>query len=365
MRVTAVKSTVVNATAHANWIFVSIETDDGLTGLGEATLQGHESLVVDAVDDLGASLLGQDPLPGLRPGPRPHGGHVAAAALSGLEQAVWDLRGKAYGLPVHRLLGGGRAAVPVYANISAGTADRSATDVCARAEAAIGAGFRAIKCAPFDEYHWWDSDGRQDRLDAGVRRVEALRRSIPDGVALMVDCHWRFDVPTAVDVGRRLAPLNLRWYESPVAEHDPAWLREVRDRTGLRIAAGELYTGLAGFRQVLDAGGADVLVPDVKYVGGIEGLLKVGALADAFGARVAPHNPSGPVATAATLQAASALEALLMVEYRFGEVDWYGDLVQAELSLEDGSMAVATAPGLGVTLDWTLAAKHPYRHIVP
>jgi len=359
MRVTAVRTVAVNATPHTNWIFVSIETDEGVAGVGEATLIGHERLVADAVEDLGAALLGRDPLQTMPLNPPAQAGHVAAAARSGLEQAVWDIRGKAYGLPVHRLWGGGTPSVPVYANTNRSTRDRSPAGFRLRAEEAVAAGFRAVKCAPFDEYHWWESTGRRDLLEIGFRRVEAVRQAIPVGIALMVDCHWRFDVPTAIEVGNRLAPLGLCWYEAPVAERDTASVREVKDRTGLRIAGGELLTDPAQYRALLEARCVDILMPDVKYAGGIQGLLQVDALAGAFGTRVAPHNPSGPVATAATLQAASVLGALLMVEYQFAEIDWYADLVRADFSLHDGRMKVPTGPGLGVDLDWSLAAKHP------
>lgn len=362
MRITAVQTIVVNVSPFTNWTFVRLETDDGIAGVGEATLIGFEPAVASLVGEIGAPLVGRNPL---EAGPlhMTQGGHIAAAALSGLEQALWDIRGKAYGVPVHRLLGGGRAAVPVYANINRGTRDRSPRGVGARAEEAVSAGFGAVKFAPFDEYLWWEAAGRRDLLEPGIRRVEAIRETVGPRVAVKVDCHWRFDVPAAIEVGRRLAALDLAWYEAPVSERDPDAVREVREQTGLRIAGGELQTSLLDYRRLLEARCMDVLMPDVKYVGGIQGVLKVATLAEAFGASIAPHNPSGPVATAATLHAAAVLPNLMTVEYQFAEVEWYWDLVQVEFAVKDGHMQVPQSPGLGVNFDMALAAKYPYQPV--
>lgn len=363
MRITRVEPIVVNATPHTNWVFVRLDTDDGLSGVGEATLVGNEPAVVAALETLGRALAGQDPFRIDASGWGGSADMVQVVAVSGLEQAAWDLRGKACGMPVHALLGSRRSIVPVYANINRGTRDRSPDGFAARAAAAVAAGYLAVKCAPFDEYLPWKPE--RSALDMGVRRVEAIRAALPDRVALMVDCHWRFDVPTAIDVGTRLAPLGLFWYECPVPEVHPADTLEVKTRTGLRIACGELKTRPRDYTGLLMAGCADVLMPDIKFVGGIQGLLKIGALADAFGVSVAPHNPSGPVATAATLQAAAALDALVTLEYQFAEVEWYADLVQAEFVVTRGHMTIPTAPGLGIALDRALAAKHPYQPVRP
>jgi len=363
MRIRAVTTAVVNATSHTNWIFVFVETDRGLTGVGEATLIGYEDAVVEAVARIESALAGQDPLgavPLVRPG---DGSQVAAAAHAGVEQALWDLRGKAYGVPVFHLLGARRAAVPVYANINRGTLDRSPEGFGARAAQAVAAGFRAVKCAPFDGYHSWESSGRTDLIDAGVARVEAIRRAVAPGTAVLVDCHWRFDVATAVEVGRRLAPSDLGWYEAPVSELSPADVLEVKERTGMRLAGAELQTTPGEFRRLLEAGALDVVMPDVKYAGGIQGLMKVDALAEAYGARVAPHNPSGPVATAASLHAAAALDTLLMLEFQFTEVEWYAELAGADFTVRDGVIPVPAGPGLGIAFNRALAAAHPYRPI--
>lgn len=363
MRITGVQPIVVNATPHTNWVFVCVDTDTGISGVGEATLVGHEMAVATSLGALGSVLVGRDPLHMSLPLSDNRRDRAAAAAVSGLEQAMWDLRGKASGMPVRDLLVGHRSTVPVYANINRGTRDRSPDGFAARAAAAVAAGYLAVKCAPFDEYLPWKPE--RSALDIGVRRVEAIRAALPDRVALMVDCHWRFDVPTAIDVGTRLAPFGLFWYECPVPEVNPNDTLEVKTRTCLRIACGELKNSPRDYAGLLVAGCADFLMPDIKYVGGFQGLLKVGALAEAFGVSVAPHNPSGPVATAATLQAAAALDTLVTLEYQFAEVEWYEDLVQAEFAVARGHMMIPTAPGLGIGFDRALAAKHPYQPVRP
>lgn len=363
MRITRVEPIVVNATPHTNWVFVCLDTDDGLSGVGEATLVGNEPAVVAALETLGRALVGQDPFRVDASGWGGSAEMVQVVAVSGLEQATWDLRGKASGMPVHALLGSRRSIVPVYANINRGTRDRSPDGFAARAAAAVAAGYTAIKCAPFDEYLPWEPE--RNSLDIGMRRVEAIRAAVPDHVAFMVDCHWRFDVATAIDVGRRLAPFRLFWYECPVPEVNPAEVLKVTAHTGLRIACGELKIRPRDYTGLLMAGCVDFLMPDIKYIGGIQGLLKIGALAEAFGVSVAPHNPSGPVATAATLQAAAALDTLATLEYQFEEVEWYEDLVQAEFGVINGQMIIPNEPGLGITFNRALAAKHPYQLVRP
>jgi galactonate dehydratase len=168
------------------------------------------------------------------------------------------------------------------------------------AAAAVGEGFTAVKCAPFDGVHWSSLGEPAGRaaLEAGLARVRAIRRAVGQEVDLLVDCHWRFDVPTAHRVAEELAAERLYWLEDPVGHDDPEQLREVRVRLGTRLAGGERLLGRGGFRELTERRAVDVVMPDLKHVGGILETKKIAALAEVHGVAVAPHSPAGPVAKA-------------------------------------------------------------------
>lgn len=371
-RIRDLRTTVVNATPHTNWVMVHVDTEEGPSGIGEATLGGHEDLVIACVAQLAPRFAGQSagaiewlctPVPGAP------GGLAYAAALSAVEQALWDLLGQELGVPVHRLLGGPcRDRIRVYANINRGTqGSRSPTAFARSAEEAVTAGFTAVKCAPFDGLFRQSLEDRQGRelVEAGLARLRAVREGIGDDIDLLIECHGRFDARTAIRVINELEAYRPYWIEAPVSERDLVGWRSVRANTRARLAGAESRTGVEAHRYFLEASGADVVMPDVKYVGGIGPLKKVAALADAWGAEVSPHNPSGPVGTLSSLHATAAITNCPILEFPWGEVDWRSDLVGGAERLRGGCLLLPKGPGLGITFDTTLAAAHPRQTITP
>ena len=367
--ITAIRTAVVHVTQRTNWVFVLVDDDDGRTGVGEATMDGHEPQVLAEVAAAAPRFVGGPALP-LAPPNRPHpaafGGLAHAAATSAIEQALWDLVGQRLGAPVSELVGGAAAeSVRAYANVNRSLlTDRSPDAFAQAARLAVAAGFDAVKCAPFDGLRWEPEEDRRGRalIAAGLDRLHAVREAIGPDADLLIECHWRFNARTAVAVMPRLAALRPYWIEAPVSERDLEGWRRVRDATDARLAGGEMLVGLSMHRRFIEASGVDVIMADVKYCGGVAALGGVGALADAYGIQLAPHNPSGPVSTAATAHVAAALpHVVTIVEYAWGEADWRADLVGGAERVEGGRVRVPTGPGLGVALDRSVVDAHPYR----
>lgn len=366
LRLTGIDIDTVNASARSNWVFVTVHSDSGHTGVGEATLDGHERFVVPYLEALRPLVVDGGPAAILRQCeaiPGAPSNRVYAAAASGLEQALWDLSGNQLGVPVYRLLGGKiRDGIRAYANINRRTrGDRSPAGFAKSAEQAAAAGATAVKCAPFDgvwRQNLVDRDAR-DAIAVGVERVRSVRQAVGPAVDVLVDCHWRFDVRTALRVLGELEASEPFWVEALVPENDLAGWEAIRSRTTTRLAGGEMIVGLEEFRRFIDASGVDVIMPDVKWAGGISGLMKVAALAEGFGIGCSPHNPSGPVATLASLHACVSANSAIMLEFSWGEAEWRSDLVGFAEDLHDGLLRPAARPGLGCTLNRDLIAENP------
>jgi galactonate dehydratase len=340
---------------------VLVRTDDGLVGWGEASHSGDDAACRLAIDGLAKRALGRSPFEIeaiVQPLAACTRGFVPATAASGLEHALWDVVGKAAGQPVRNLLGGPvRDRVRLYANVNRHVVRREPESYGEAAAAAVAEGFTAVKCAPFDDVHWsrlGDAAGRA-ALEAGLARVRAIRRAVGAEIDLLVDCHWRFDVPTALRVAEELAAERLYWLEDPVGQDDPEQLREVKARLGTRLAGGERLLGRSGFRELIERRAVDVVMPDLKHVGGILETKKIAAMAEVHGVAVAPHSPAGPIASAAGAQLCATLPNFLILEHAWGEVDWRADLVGGE-RIEGGAYVFSDRPGLGIEVDERLLA---------
>ena len=356
--------------ARSTFLFFEMVTTAGRTGTGEATMSGDDPGAVAAATRLFDGLLAGRPLDDIpqavdqlvgTPGTR--GSLVTATAVSALEQCGWDLRGQARGLPVHELLGGARRdAVRLYANINRGTADRSPEGFAAAAAGAVAAGFDAVKCAPFDGVA-----PRHDVTDplvrAGLERVRAVRAAAPRAL-FMVDCHGRLGADTARRIIPVLGELDIFWLEEPLATNphtrsmtgrqpkragdpDLAWL----NGCGIPIAGGEFEYGIDGFDALLRRVPLSFVMPDVKHCGGVWTTTALGTVAASRGVGFAPHNPSGPVSTVASMHVCAAVPRLEMLEYQWGEVYGRELLVTPAEPRERGVLTRTDAPGLGVALN--------------
>jgi galactonate dehydratase len=346
------------------WLFVRVHTDDGLVGLGEASQGGNAVVRAFLEGTLRDLLVGRDPRqiePLAVEMLLRANGRGPATAVSGVEQALWDIWGQALGQPIWALLGGRhRDRITLYANVNRATFDRSPAGFARIARGAVDDGFRAVKCAPFDDvaFRFPDRAVNLRGIRAGIERVAAMREEVGPDVRLMVDCHARFDVPTAIQVARELAPLNLTWLEEPVPESDLDGLERVREHSPMPIAGAEGLIGRHGYWETIRRRVLDVIMPDVKHTGGVLELRKIAAMAETVRLSVSPHNPSGPISTMASVHVCAAIPNFLALEYPWGEATWRRDLLAPAEILEDGSIAVPDRPGLGFTLDEDVLAAH-------
>lgn len=360
MKIDQIDAVSLQVTGKTIWTFVRAKTRDGLTGHGEATLQGAAAAVEAGVLRHAAALQGLAPDAALK--------HIQdaalprqiteAAAISGIEQALTDLVAQQAGMPLFKASGAARRAeIPLYANINRGTTDRRPSGFAARAADAVARGFSAIKIAPFDDVTPSTAETPQGRslITAGIERIAAVREAI-GAAALMVDCHWRFTEAAALDTLKALAPLDLYWFECPLPE-EPAYfpalrrLRRQANRQGTRLAGCEMMIGVAGFRPFLEAGIYDAVMPDVKYAGGVHETMRIAELAAAHGAACSPHNPSGPVAHAHSVHLSAHIERFPFLEYQDGETPRFFDIVTGSLpDPTHGVSALPSGPGLGVAL---------------
>ncbi len=370
MHIRNLETVSVRVNHRGDWLFVRLVTDEGLVGLGEASHGGggpeRDRLAAAILQQQCLPLLrGRDPraviatLATLRPLAR---GFAGATAISACEQALWDIAGQAAGLPIHRMLGGPtRERLPLYANINRATIERTPEGFARQAAAAVAEGFTAVKAAPFDgmERRRVRDRDQQARVRRGLDCVAAMRAAVGPGVELLVDCHSNFDVATALAVAGELRSLGVTWFEEPVPTEDREALARLRPQVAdLELIGGEQLWGLEGFWPYLAAGLWDVIMPDVKHCGGIAALLAIGGLAAARNVGVAPHNPSGPVAMAASAQAAAASPHLRALEYAWGEVPWRAAILAPPERIVAGELLLPDGPGLGIALDEETLSQH-------
>lgn len=362
MRITGQKVFVANA-SRTNFVFLKLYTDEGIEGVGEATLEWKTLAVVAALDELERALVGRDPFAVDATVEQLHRdsywrtGAVFRTALGAVEAALLDIKGKALGVPVYELLGGRfRDRVACYANhwfFGATTPD----DYAAKAQAAVAMGYRALKWDPFDT-----ADLEMDRSQRRrtIEIVEAVRDAVGADVDLMLDVHGRLNVPTAIAMCRALEHCDLRWIEEPTPPESIAALADVRAASPVPIAAGERWYEPARFLEALERRAVDVLQPDVSHAGGLGETKRIAHLAHAALIPVAPHNPVGPVMNAMTLHLAVAIPNFSIFETVSVDVPWRKELVRETLRFEDGALLAPTGPGLGVELVEEACARFPY-----
>jgi galactonate dehydratase len=336
-----------------NWVFVRVETGDGLHGWGEASTEMWEGTVAAAIDEVGSRLVGLDALASEAVWQRAtrhgfwRGGPVLSSAAAAIDQALWDIRGKRLGVPVHRLLGGPtRDWVQTYRHVGIYDSGALADD----ARALVAAGTRTLKTGA------WISDSpltEGERLRRLVARMATLRDAVGDEVDLLIDHHGRARPDEAIRLIHALAPFRPRWIEEPIAPESPELIRPVADearRRGISIAIGERLFSRWDYRAVLEAQLVDIVQPDLCHAGGITEVMKISSFADVYRAAVAPHNPAGPVSTAAAAQVAMAIPNFSILELCVDEPR-HSEIVTQCWRVEGDRLYVADAPGLGVDLD--------------
>ena len=363
----------VRVTHKTCWTFVRLGTGDGRIGEGEATLAGREDALLAAAEGLVPLALAQatPQHPGAFAERHAPDNIQVAGIVSAIDQALWSLHAQGNGQSLARALGARRERIPVYANINRRTENRSPEGFAASATAAIAAGHVAFKVAPFDEVSpavCAQGDGEQ-AMQTGLARVAAVREAIGRRARLMVDCHWRFDEATAWALNEAAARLGVHWIETPLPEsaaNMPALVRLRRqcNALGMRQAGLETSVGWETMRPFCEAGAYDVVMPDVKYIGGIREMARTAAECETLGIKVSPHNPSGPICHAASLQVSASLGAFDMLELQFDESPLFDSLVGAPFGeVSDGHARLPQGPGVGAKLADAVLQRHVDRPV--
>jgi galactonate dehydratase len=371
MRITQVTTRIVNAEMR-NWVFVRVNTDvDGLYGWGEATLEWKTRAVEGAVRDLEPLIVGRDPrdIEQLVRIMTKHSfwrlGVIGTSAISGIELALWDIFGKAVGLPVWRLLGGKvRDRVKVYTHLGMGDMrsvyESLNADVLAeRAQAVVASGYRALKAVfiPYTHYTAMTRD-----VAHVARMMESLREAVGPEVEIMVDFHGRpASASAALAYIDAIAPGSPMFVEEVLPPGDSAALKTVAERTQVPIAAGERLVDRHEFDELLRLRAVDIVQPDICHCGGLLEAKKIAAMAEAASAGVAPHNPLGPIAGVAALHFAVSTPNHVIQEEMVGAVPWYHEVVRGPIRMVDGHWQIPDAPGLGIEVDEKACDLHPFK----
>jgi galactonate dehydratase len=374
MKITRIETLVCHARMR-NWIFVKVLTDqDGLHGWGEATLEWHTRAVVGAIEDVSQLLIGEDPrrIEHLwQVMHRQHFWHgtgiVRATAISGIDLALWDILGKVHGVPCHRLWGGPvRDYVRTYCHLGGGrmedfyeTSPADAGRFADLARQAVAEGFTAFKSMAVPETMPIDGLRPLRYAEACVR---AMRDAVGDGIDIMVDCHARPSPAMGLRFGRALEPYGLYFFEEPCWPEAVEGMAAIQRAVSTPVATGERLVGIHAFRELLEKGACAVLQPDLTHCGGLSEARRIAALAEAYRVALAPHNPQGPVSTAASLEFGLATPAYVICESVHADVPWRHDVVREGFVVEPKGRLVRPGdrPGLGIEIDEAEVRKHPF-----
>ena len=365
MKITDIKTFNV-FTYRTNYVFVKIETDEGISGIGEGTLEYKEHALLGAIEDIKRVLIGRDPRQVelichelyrdsyWRVGP------VLQSAISCVNMAMWDIKAKACNVPLYEMLGGKvRDSIRMYANLWFAGA-KTPEEFAAAAVKAKEKGITALKWDPFGKaYMYMDNKD----LSYSLSIVEAVRGAVGNDMDLLIEGHGRFNIATGIKIANELKQFNPMFFEEPTPPDSLDAIAEVRRKSPVALAAGERIYSLTQFREFLDKGCADFAQPDVSHCGGISALMKMAAMAEPYYVGIAPHNPSGPIANAAALHLAGALPGFRILEICLTDVDWRKELTNERVVYDNGNQLIPDGIGLGLELNEEACLKYPFQPI--
>jgi len=365
MKITAVEPLVLG-TSWRNLIFLKVQTDEGLVGIGECTLQNREEGVLGYLEGaVRRHVIGTDPFniedlclrmyrnEFWRSGP------ISTTVMSGIEIACWDIIGKAAGQPVWRLLGGRcHEKIKAYANAWY-TVERAPAEFAKRVKVVLDKGYRALKVDPFGP---GTLELTREETVRSVELVAAIRDAAGPDVEIFVEMHGRFSAATAIELARMLEPYRPGWIEEPCPPEDVPSLKKVAEHVNLPVATGERCLMRYGCREALESGAVDIFQPDVIHAGGILEMKKIAAMADVRSIVMAPHNSNGPVCTAASVHFDFSITNFKIQECfdDFSET-WVVDAVPGTPRPKDGYFYAPDKPGLGISLNEDLIKEHPMK----
>jgi galactonate dehydratase len=370
MKITDVRTLVVHAEMR-NWVFVKVETDqDGLCGWGEASLEWKTRAVAGCVEDFKPMLIGEDPTRIEHLYQKLYRqsfwrlGAIGMSAISGIEQACWDILGKSLGVPVYKLLGGAvRDRVRMYTHLGGGDMRSvyetfDAAPLIDLAQQVVARGYTAVKVVfvPYSEPLMGIS-----YVKKFASLMERLRLALGDSIDIMIDFHGRAYPAMAIEYINAVTEYAPFFCEEPVPPENVDALRQVREAVRVPIATGERLVTRHQFREIFEKGACHVIQPDLCHCGGLLEGKKIAAMAEAYFMGVAPHNPLGPVANAVALHFALSTPNFLIQEDMLSDVPWRWDVVEHALETKDGYWLPSTQPGLGIRVNEKEAARHPFQ----
>ena len=379
MKITKIETLVCNARMR-NWIFVKVLTDQpGLYGWGEATLEWHTRGVLGAIQDLEQLLIGEDPTRVeylWQIMYRQHFWHgngiVRGTAISGIDIALWDIVGKVLGVPCHKLWGGPvRDTIRLYSHLGGGkmedfyeTTPGDASRFADLALKSVEEGFTAFKTMAVPET--MPLEGLRP-IKYAEACVKAMREAVGDDIDIMVDCHARPSPRMGHLFAHALEPYGLYWFEEPCWPEVSDDIAAIQRAVKTPIATGERLTGIHAFRDLLEKRACSVIQPDITHCGGLSEARRIAALAEAYRVSMAPHNPQGPVSTAASLEFGFATPSYIICEAVHRDVPWRKDVVSEGFEVDPKGRIVRpnTRPGLGIEINENEVANHPFEQEIP
>ena len=363
MKITDIKTYIMDA-YRTNWTFIKVETDEGISGWGEASLGTQEMALSGCVEDLKRLIIGRNPLEIEKMTFEVYrdiywkGGPVLMSAISGIEMAMWDIMGKYLNVPVSTLLGGKiRDKVKMYANawfVGAKTPEQFA----AKAKETVALGVKALKWDPFGSSHMTIEN---DVLQNAVDIVGAVREAVGNSVDLLIECHGRFNPYTAVTISKKLEEFNIFLMEEPCPPDNFESLAAVKRKSNIPISAGERVYSIYGFEALFAKNAVDIAQPDIFHTGGIFESKKIAAMAEAKHIPVSFHNPSGPVSNAAILQLAATVPNFVIHEIMLTDGKFRKDVSDERVVFEDGYILINDKPGLGIEINEDIIGNYPYK----
>lgn len=346
------------------YLYLKIVTDEGLTGWGEPLVEGRAATVAAAVNEWKKELLGRDPMKVEEIWQIMYrcafyrGGPILMSTIAGIDQALWDIRGKFLGVPVYKLLNGGvKEKVMVYRNICDGSLEEQLED----AKLLVKQGYKLLKTSPQMSMHYIDS---YEKIDAIVERVSAIQQAVGKKVSVAIDFHGRIHTPMTKRLAKALEPLNLAFLEEPVLSENNEALDTLRNYITTPIATGERLYSRWDFKHVLMKKQADILQPDLSHAGGISECMRIAAMAEAFDTALAPHCPLSVIAFASCLHVDAACGNSVFQEQSIGVHDstrsnpsmqWIKN--PEVFAYKDGYVSIPQSPGLGIEVDEELVAQ--------
>ncbi len=340
------------------WLLIKIHCEDGTVGIGEGGVHGWQRPTKTMIETMAVYLEGKDP------NQIEHHyqwlyrsshfmGSVVQGALSAIDIALWDIKGKRLDVPIYDLMGGKtRDRVRCYMHVGGETKDELVADAIKRA----GEGFTAVRFTPFTKDYYLHKS-YSEWADEAVERVGAVKEAVGKGVDICVEIHRQMNPAESIWLGRRLEQFNPFFYEDPMLPDSPAIMAEVKEQCNIPIATGERFSSIFEYQQLLDARATSYIRPDLCICGGLSGCKKVAAMAEAHHVKVIPHNPLSPVSTAACIQLDACIPNFALQEYTGESEPPKSDLLVTPLELKDGYLTVPEGPGLGIELNEAALAR--------